>query len=67
MADNVNIDSPVQIQSASKQSVALDLMKKIATAEKHAESGDRKYWLALYVQCLKATNGSELKYILKEE
>jgi hypothetical protein len=67
MADKLNIDSPVQIQNASKQSVAFDLMKKIASEEKHVESGNRKYWLTLYSQCLKATNGSKLEFILKEE
>lgn len=60
MADDVNI------KSSSKESVAFDLMKTIYTYEKPNDK-NRKYWLTLYSQCLKATSGHTLESILKEE
>ncbi|MCK4621530.1 MAG: hypothetical protein KAT62_04865 [Desulfuromonadales bacterium] len=66
MAENLSISGPVEIQSDSKQRVAYDLMGKIAYHDKAAQK-DKKYWLSLYCQCLKATTGSDIEFILKEE
>jgi len=46
--------------------VAYDLMKHIADDEKDVTK-DRKYWLTLYRQCRKATDGTALIHVLKED
>lgn len=52
-------------QSACPQRVAFDLMLQIAGDEKRpAEERTREYWLTLYVQCHKATNGQILERVL---
>ena len=52
----------------SKERVAFDLMLKIATYQQVPDQQikDKKYWLSLYNQCLKATAGNPLESILKE-
>jgi len=67
MADDVKINGPVEIQSDSKERVAFDLMNKIADYDDTGNQNNKKYWLGLYLQCLKATNGSTLEYVLKED
>jgi hypothetical protein len=68
MSDNINISSPVKIESDSKARVAYDLMEKIAikTADDNQKKS-KEYWLTLYRQCYKAANGDLLKYILQDE
>ncbi len=67
--ETVSISGPIDIASNSKQSVAFDLMKHIAFNEKvgDEQKKSRQYWLSLYRQCWKATNGGSLESILKEE
>lgn len=61
MADNVNITTPVRVESDAKSRVAYDLMKHIA----HGESGpkNRAYYLTLYAQCYQVANGTGVAYI----
>ena len=49
--------------------VALELLDRIVKHDKRfeAEGGDRRYWLALYSQCLRSTAGYPLAAVLKEE
>jgi hypothetical protein len=67
MADSsVSVSGPVSIESDSRYRVAYDLMSKIAYIENVTK--DRKYWLTLYHQTLKATEvHHKLESILKED
>lgn len=69
MADqNMKVTSPVKIESDSKQRVAFDLAMKISDhSGLKFEQKDKNYWFTLYRQCYKATNGSPLETILREE
>ena len=70
MSDKMQITTPVKIESSSKEHAALLLLEKIVHYDARAknEVTDRKYWLTLYHQCLKATNGyNTLESILTEE
>ncbi|MGA2624798.1 MAG: hypothetical protein ABSF91_13140 [Bacteroidota bacterium] len=61
-------DEKLQLEHDSKERVAFDLMKHIASiAEKEPSPKDRAYFFKLYRQCYKATRGYELKQILEEE
>ena len=69
MAEDTKITNPVEIKDNSKERVAFDLMNVIASDEydgSRTEQKNRKYWLSLYCQCLKATSGYPLESILKE-
>jgi len=67
--DSVSVSGPIDIASDSKQAVAFELMKHIANWEegKGAQMKTRDYWLTLYRQCYKATNGSALERILQAD
>ena len=67
--ESVTVSGPVEVQSASKQSVALKLMQHISSWEDapDVQKKDRKYWLTLYRQCYKAANGSSLESVLKAD
>jgi hypothetical protein len=69
MAEDLKVSGPVEIKSASKEQAALALLEKIINYDNRfdVESKERKYWLTLYFQCLKATSGCDLENILKEE
>ncbi len=70
MSDNTSINGPVTIKENSRERVAFDLMMQIISQDTRYdnEANDRKYWLTLYRQCLKATAGVvNLESILKEE
>jgi len=69
MAEKIEIARPVQIESDSKERVAFELMQHIAAWEDASEDRkrDKKYWLSLYLQCIKATNDYPLESILKEQ
>lgn len=68
MADKVNIESPVIVESDSKQRVAFELMDRIDTCGNvKPDQKDKKYWLTLYRQCYKAVSGSSLSEIIKED
>lgn len=68
MSENINITSPVKIESDSKARVAFELMEKIVrNTSDETQRKDKAYWLSLYRQCYKATNGDILKYILQDE
>ena len=60
----------LNIQDHSKERVAFDLMDKIYSEEykkRRGDNYDRKYFLTLYRQCLKATSGFGLDSALKED
>lgn len=68
--DNISIYKPVTVVSDAKQRVAYDLMLTIGTNTFTADKEDQKtreYWLKLYSQCYRATEGNYLESILKEE
>ncbi len=67
--DEIKVTSPVKIQPDSKERVALELMHHISGWEgaSKEQKMDRKYWFALYKQCLKTTKDYSLESILKEE
>ena len=60
---------PVRIESDSPQRVAIDLMRHIAGYEDTKDRGkqDKRYWLGLYIQCLRATQGGSLENIMKDK
>jgi hypothetical protein len=60
---------PVRIESDSPQRVAIDLMRHISGHEGTEDRGrqDRRYWLGLYIQCLRATQGESLENIMKDK
>ncbi len=67
MADtSTAVSGAVTIHPSSKEHVAYKLMETIVYHDK-AASKDKKYYLSLYVQCLKATSGSAIGYVLKDE
>lgn len=68
-SDSVSVSGPVDIESASKQSVALKLMQHIAAWEDAPaeQTKNRGYWLTLYRQCYKAANGNSLEMVMREE
>lgn len=66
--ESVSVSGPVNVVSDSKQRVAYDLMKTIDLCSPlKTEQKTKDYWLKLYRQCYKATNGTPLESILKEE
>ena len=67
--ESISIAGPVDVSSESKQAVAFELMKHIASHEKvdDTQSATRGYWLTLYRQCYKATSGSPLERILQDD
>jgi len=68
MADqSTRITHPIEVESASKEHVALKLAEKIAYYENDKEQKGRKYWLTLYRQCWKATHGGALSSVLEEK
>jgi len=67
MADKIDINNPVTIESDSKERVAFDLTKLIDSySGLKADQKDKKYWLGLYRQCFKATKGYALTRIFDE-
>lgn len=67
--ESMSVSGPVEVESGSKQSVAFKLMQHISSWEEvpSEQKKNRRYWLTLFRQCYKATNGSSLESILKEE
>jgi len=67
MADGVKVSGPETVQSDGSMRVALELMEKIANFDKvPREHRDPKYWLSLYLKCLRATHGQSLEAVLME-
>lgn len=69
MADQkIEVSSPVKIVSDSHARVAFELMEKIDnyTGEPNVRK-DKNYWLKLYNQCYRATNGVAVERILQSE
>lgn len=68
--ETLSVSGPVSIESDAKQRVAFDLMKHIGnqcySTDKDTQS-TKDYWLKLYRQCYKATNGNSQESILKVE
>jgi hypothetical protein len=67
MAEDIRVTNPVSIQSDAKSRVAFDMMQLIANYEASNERNSREYWLTLYSQCYKSTNGATLKRVLDRE
>ncbi len=69
MTEEIKQDPSVQIENSSKEMVAFELTKHIAAHGNEPDSTqrDRKYWLTLYCQCLKATAGYPIRSILEKE
>lgn len=68
--ETVKVSGPVSVISDARQRVAFDLMKHIGVQCYNADmrpQGTRDYWLKLYHQCFKATNGDPIEEILKNE
>ena len=62
MADKVTVSGPVEVAHASAESVAFNLMDRIAAhTATNTEKASREYWLKLYVQCRKAVKGYDLE------
>jgi len=61
MADKIEIEKSVRIESDSKSRVAYDLATKIAASETGDAQQDRQYWLTLYYECYRACSGSSPK------
>lgn len=68
-SDSISVSGPIDIKSSSAESTAFELMKYIANWEggNDNQQRTRAYWLTLYSQCYKATQGSQLAVILHEE
>jgi hypothetical protein len=62
--ESVSISGPIKVTSDAKERVAYELMNIIS----HCEGGkkDREYYLRLYCQCWKATNGKSVESVLLE-
>jgi hypothetical protein len=69
MIDEIKQASSIQIENSSKERVAFELAKHIAALGNEPDTTlrDRKYWLTLYCQCLKATTGYPLSSIMEKE
>lgn len=63
--DSQTISGTVAIKNETKEAIALELMRMIAFREPSDGPHDRAYFLTLYRQCLKATNGQPLEDILE--
>ena len=65
--ESVSIAQPIEVKSDSKSRVAFDLMEHIGRRDNipDEQKKSRSYWLTLYVQCLKATSGEALQYVLE--
>ena len=67
MVDEINVIRPIEIKDSSRERVAYDLALRIANAEAgpaqtpnqdvRSAQKNRKYWLSLYAESLKAVNG----------
>jgi hypothetical protein len=64
MSDSRSISGSVQVDQSSIEIAAFQLMQHIGNYETD-ENQDRKYWLTLYRQCIKATNRNSLESILR--
>ena len=68
MSDSRTVNGSIKVQDTTKEEVAFKLMNQISNYEdSNTESKDRKYWLTLYRQCLKATVGKPLDIVLKQD
>ena len=73
MSDEMRITSPVSIKTDSSSRVAYDLMlligSEIETGQdsQNGDKSNREYWLSLYRQCYKATQGLSLKHVLNRD
>lgn len=66
--DSVSISGPVNVQSDSKERVALELMEKVDSySSMISERKDKAYWLNLYSQCLSIVRGNSVSRILGGE
>lgn len=67
MAETSKIAGEIQVEQTTREAVAFKLMEHISHYEPKVEKDNRRYWLALYRQCYKATRGGLLESILKED
>lgn len=64
--DSVSVSGPITVKSDSRDRVTFDLMMIIDQySDLGSEKKTKEYWLKLYHQCYKATNGHDLGSILK--
>ena len=65
--EDIRVTHPIEVKSDATARVAFDLMDHISRREKpdEAQSKSRDYWLTLYVQCLRASQGLALKHVLE--
>lgn len=69
-SQDLSISGPVSSASDAKQRVAFDLMNLISSYCHNTDRESQKtkdYWLRLYRQCYKATDGEPIEFILKDE
>lgn len=66
MSDSRSISGSVQVDRHSREEAAFKLMQHIGNFES-GQNQDRKYWLTLYCQCIKATNRVSLENVLKAD
>lgn len=69
MSNTLDVRGPIEIKDSTKERVAYDLMKIIDDYDQNTQEAhkNKKYWLTLYRQCLKATAGYTLESILSED
>lgn len=75
MADNISVSGPISIKDNSVERVALELMEKIASAERgsgdenYRKPNSREYYLKLYNQCHQVVgwSGVNVKDILNRQ
>jgi hypothetical protein len=66
MSDSRTVQGKIKVQSDSREAVAFELMEKIGQLEQSESRKTRAYWLTLYRQCYKATDGEPLANVLVE-
>ena len=69
MADDIRSTTPVSFEPTSREQTAFKLLELIYNNESPTgdERNDRRYWLTLYRQCLKATHGHTLETVLQKD
>jgi len=61
-------DEKLKLVDSSKERVAFELMQLVDGRAKDLDNieKNKKYYLSLYVQCLRATSGNSFDHVLKE-
>lgn len=65
MSDNSRtVSGSVTLKERSETAIAFELMRHIGEWEAEVEEQDRKYWLTLFCQCKRATDGYGVERVL---